>query len=99
MRGLVLFTALSVLLFGQSAPAVTLRGTLKSIAKKEIVIETDEAQTIAIHRTGRTKFYKGGKEIKASDIATGVLLAVDVKKDPDLQPEALTVVVSPPPAP
>jgi hypothetical protein len=79
-------------------PAVTLHGTLKFLSKKEIVIETEDAQAINIRRSGKTKFFKDNKEVKPSEIAVGALLAVDVTKDPDLQPSAIAVIVNPPAA-
>ncbi|MDQ6705505.1 MAG: hypothetical protein M3Z85_06020 [Acidobacteriota bacterium] len=76
-------------------PAVTFRGKLKELTKREIVIETDEDQALAIGRYRKTKFIKDNREIKAADIPIGAALTVDVTKDPDLKPLALNVFVDP----
>ncbi|HZT31032.1 MAG TPA: hypothetical protein VFA33_14180 [Bryobacteraceae bacterium] len=77
-------------------PAVTFRGTLKQVTNKEIVMQSDEDQTIVLRRTHKTKFFKAGKEIKPSLIAQGAPLAVDVTDDPEMKPVALNVFVDPP---
>lgn len=76
-------------------PAVTFHGKLKDITKKEIVIETDEDQTIEIRRYRKTKFMKNDREVKPEDIPVGALLTVDITQDPDLKPVALNVFVDP----
>lgn len=84
--GLALFAAAS--LFAQ-APLVSLRGTLKSMDKKEIVIQSDEDQPISIHRTRHTK-------IEPGRIPPGTRVIVDTRKDPSGLPEAVRVSIENP---
>jgi len=84
-------------------PAATFSGPLKRITGKLIVITGENDEAIEIRRTHKTKFLKDGKGIKPEEIAPGTLLRVDVGKDPDLNPQAINVVVDDqgerPPAP
>ena len=46
-----------------NGPAVTFHGTVKSLTKKEIIIDLDGAepdgeQTLTLRRSGKTKFFK-----------------------------------------
>ncbi len=80
--------------------AGTFHGKLKDITGKEIVIENEQNQIVSIRRTRKTKFLQDGKDVKASGIALGTALEVDVTEGPDLKPVALKVVVkAAPPAP
>lgn len=85
---------LPVLLAAQTArvPPITFQGRLKLITGREIVIVAENDQTISIRRTRKTKFLRGGKEIKPSDIAPGAPLTVDVVEARDLKPEAVGVI-------
>ena len=74
-------------------PSPTFRGTLKVLDGQEIVLQLEGDQTVSIRRTRKTKFLRDGKEVKASDIAVGTPLEVDVTEGPDLKPVALKVVV------
>jgi hypothetical protein len=79
------------------APPPTFLGKLKTISKKELRIDVEgEAQSLTFHVSRKTHFVKDGKEIKIEDIPVGVTVAVDAKRDPDLQFSALNVVVNPP---
>jgi hypothetical protein len=79
------------------APPPTFTGKLKAITKKDIVVEVEgEAQSLTFHLSRKTRFMKAGKEIKLDDLEVGKTVAVDAKRDPDLQFSALTVVVDPP---
>jgi hypothetical protein len=76
--------------------AVTFYGKLKDISKSEMTIETEDQPTLVIGRSHKTKFLKDGKDVKPDSIPVGTAVSVDVKKDPDLKPLALTVIVEPP---
>ncbi|MDP8980315.1 MAG: hypothetical protein M3O35_06970 [Acidobacteriota bacterium] len=81
-------------------PSPTFRGTLKTMDNSEIVLQMEGDQTVSIRRTRKTKFLQDGKDVKASGIALGTALEVDVTEGPDLKPVALKVVVkAAPPAP
>src|SRR5271165_3081367 len=70
--------------------AGTFRGTLKFLSSKEIIIETSEDQTVSIRRSRKTKFYKDGKEVKATDLTLNEPVSVDAAEDNDLKPTAVS---------
>jgi hypothetical protein len=76
--------------------AGSFHGKLKDLTKKEIMIETDDDQTVSIHIAGKTKFLKGGKTIKPSDIDLETLVTVDAREDVDLSLTAVDVIVDTP---
>ena len=71
-------------------------GRLKELTKKEIMIQTEDDQTVSIRRTGKTKFLKGNQPIKATDIDTETLVTVDASEDADLKLSAVDVIVDTP---
>ncbi len=77
--------------------AVTFRGKLKSLDKKEVVIQTEEDQTVSMHVTGKSKFLKNDQPVKPSQIAPGTPISIDATEDTDLSILALSVVVDSPP--
>jgi hypothetical protein len=77
--------------------AVTFRGKLKNLDKKQVVIETDEDQTVSMRITSKTKFLKNDQTIKASQIDLGTPVSIDATEDTDLSILALSVVVDSPP--
>jgi hypothetical protein len=77
--------------------AGSFHGKLKDLNSKEILIETEDDQTVSIHRSRKTKFLKGKESIKASDIDLETMVTVDATEDPDLKLTAVSVTVDPPP--
>ena len=57
------------------------KGKLRAVDKKEIVIQSEEDQTVTFHRSKKTKFLSGGKEIKPEDIPLESVVTVDASKD------------------
>jgi len=76
---------------------VTFHGKLKDRDKKKIEVETDENQLVTIRLSGKTKFFKNDKEIKASAIDLETTVSVDANEDRDLSILAIAVTVDPPP--
>lgn len=74
-----------------------MRGILKRITSKQIIMTVEGDETANILRTRKTKFLQKGKEIKPEQIQEGSLLSIDVGKDPDLNPIAINVMVDAPP--
>jgi hypothetical protein len=75
-------------------PLATFRGTVKSIDKKEIVLElAEEKQEVAFHRSRKTKFLKDAKEVKPSDIPPGTPVAIEAKRDLLGNIDAVSVIV------
>lgn len=73
--------------------AGTFHGTLKDVNAKEIVIESDEHQTVSIRRSRKTKFFKDDREIKPADIPANTPVSIDAAEEMDLKPTAITVTV------
>ena len=76
--------------------AVTFHGKLKDLDKKKIEVETDENQLVTIRLSGKTKFLKDGKAIKASAIDLEAAVTVDASEDRDLSILAIAVTVDSP---
>lgn len=77
--------------------AGSFHGKLKELSSKEIMIETDDDQTVSIRRSRKTKFLQGKKSIKPSDIDLETPITVDASEDADLKLTAVNVTVDPPP--
>lgn len=73
--------------------AGSFHGKLKELSKKEIMIETEDGQIVSIHRSGKTKFFKGTQSIKPSDIDIETPVTVDASEDVDLTLTARSVSV------
>jgi len=83
-----------------TGPAVTFRGTVRAIGKKEITIDLDEAaqnedHSLTLRRSGKTKFTEGDHEIKASDVKVGAHVAIDATREGDQKLAALNVMIAP----
>ncbi len=79
-----------------NGPAVSFNGTVKSLTKKEIIIDLDaEQESLTLRRSGKTKFFKDDKEIKAADIPVGTHVTLDATRDGDQKLSALKVMVAP----
>lgn len=73
--------------------AGSFHGKLKDISGKEIVLENEDGQTVAIRRTHKTKFWRDEREIKPADIPRDTLVTVEASEDIDLKPTALSLTV------
>jgi hypothetical protein len=83
-----------------NGPAVSFNGTVKALTKKEIIIDLDsEEESLTLRRSGKTKFFKDDKEIKAADIPVGTHVTLDATRDGDQKLSALKVMVAPAAAP
>jgi len=80
-------------------PLATFQGSVRSISKKEIVVDMPEDQSIAFHISHKTKFVKDAKPVKPATIAAGMKVMVDGKRDLLGNVEAVTVTVDPKPQP
>jgi hypothetical protein len=64
-----------------TAVVVAFTGTLRSVSKKEILIASPEGQEITFHRSKKTEFLKGSKEIKPEEIPEHSEVTVEASKD------------------
>jgi hypothetical protein len=76
--------------------AGSFRGKLKDLSSKEITIETPDSQILTIHRSRKTKFFKGTESIKPSDIDMETPVTVDATEEVDLSLTAISVTVDTP---
>jgi hypothetical protein len=74
-------------------PVATFHGTVRSITKKEIVVDMAEEQSIAFHISHKTKFVKEEKAVRPTTIAAGASVTVDGKRDLLGNVDAVTVTV------
>ena len=79
-------------------PAVTFRGTLRSIDKKEIVLDSGEDQLLHFKRTKKTKFLKGEKEIKPDDFPDEAAVVIEASRAMNGDLDALNVFLGEPSA-
>jgi hypothetical protein len=76
--------------------AGSFHGKLKQLTKKDIMIETEDEQTVSMRVSGKTKYYKGNEPIKATDIDIETPVTVDASEDSDLKFTAINVIVDVP---
>ena len=65
-----------------NAPLPNFRGNLKQIDDKTITLELDDHRELQFRRTGKTKFFKGGDEVKSPKFEIGDQLSVEGPQDP-----------------
>jgi hypothetical protein len=73
------------------------RGRVKQLNNKEIVIENDAKQMIAIRRSHQTKFLKNNQPIKSSDIDLETPVTIDAREAANVSLFAIKVSVDSPP--
>jgi len=84
-----------------NGPAVTFNGTVKTLTKKELIVDLDpadaetERQTLTFRLSKKTKFVKDDQPIKPTDIGVGTHISLDATRDGDLKLSALNVMVAP----
>ena len=66
-----------------NAPMPNFRGYFKQMDDKNITIELDDHRELQFRRNGKTKFFKGGDEIKSPAFAVGDQVSVEGPQDPD----------------
>lgn len=74
---------------------VSFHGTLSSLSRKAIVLESDDNRTLTMRRSSKTKFMSGDEEIKASDIEVEEKVTIDASEDVDLKFLAVAVRLDP----
>ena len=70
---------------------ISVHGTVKEIAKKQIMIQADDGQLMTFRRTSKTRFLADGQKIKPTDIDLETPVTIDVSEDNDLKLLALVV--------
>jgi hypothetical protein len=65
-----------------SEPLPNFRGKLKQMDAKTITLELGDNRVIEFKRTDKTKFYKGGEELKSPEFKPGDQLSIEGPEDP-----------------
>jgi hypothetical protein len=74
-----------------SAPLASFTGTLRRLTGKVLELQIDNDQTLELRCSGKTKFYRESKRIKAADLNTGDHLLVEVRQEIDESMSAVNV--------
>jgi hypothetical protein len=74
-----------------SAPLASFSGTLRRLTGKVLELQTDNDQTLELRCSGKTKFYRESKKIKAADLKPGDDLVVEVRHEIDQSMSAVNV--------
>ncbi len=65
-----------------SEPLPNFRGKLKQLDAKTITLELGDNRVLEFKRTDKTKFYKGGEELKSPDFKPGDQISIEGPEDP-----------------
>ncbi|MGB7721545.1 MAG: hypothetical protein WBL65_16690, partial [Bryobacteraceae bacterium] len=65
-----------------SQPLPNFRGKLKQLDAKTITLELGDNRVLEFKRTDKTKFYKGGEELKSPDFKPGDQISIEGPEDP-----------------
>jgi hypothetical protein len=80
-------------------PLVTMRGTLRNLDKKQLVIAASEDQILTFKRSKKTKFLKGTKQIQPDDFTEGAAVVIEASRAMNGDYDAVNVFLGEPPAP
>jgi hypothetical protein len=100
MRTVVLLTALTLLPLAVSGAdkkdevLVTFSGLLKSINKKQIVIEPEPDNQMTFVRSRRTRFMKSGSQVDDSAVRPGSVVSIQAFEKLNRELEAVVVTVT-----
>lgn len=78
-------------------PPVEMRGKLRDIDKKKIVIDCGEDQILTFKRSKKTKFLKGTKEIEPDDFPDGAAVVIEASRAMNGDYDAVNVFLGEPP--
>ena len=79
-----------------NAAVASFDGTLRSLDKKQILLEMAEEQTVSIEVNKKTLYFRGTKAITAREVTVGAIVTVEAKKIAN-QLVAVSVRVNEPP--
>ena len=82
-----------------ATPPVSMRGALRSINKKDIVIDTGDDQIVTFKRTKKTRFLKGATEIKPDAFPAAARVFVEASRAMNGDLDAINVFLGEPPPP
>lgn len=65
----------------QLRPEIHYAGKLKKLDGRSILLKLDDGRTLRMDRSGKTKFYNGSKQAKASEFGPGDQVSADATQD------------------
>ena len=80
---------------GYNGPPVAMHGVVRSITKKQLLMDDDQGETQTVRITKKTKFIKDKKDVKYSDIPPGATVTLEVTKDPSNKLVAVDIEAEP----
>jgi hypothetical protein len=80
-----------------ASPEVNIHGSLRSISRKDIVIDTGDDRILTFKRTRKTRFFKGTKEIRTEDFPDNAQVSVEAVRAVNGDLEAVSVYWGDPP--
>lgn len=63
-----------------NAAVASFDGTLRSLDKKQILLEMGEEQTVSIEVNKKTLYFRGTKAITSREVTAGAIVTVEAKK-------------------
>src|SRR5208283_6218007 len=66
-------------------------GIVRGVAKKTLLLEQADQNTMQFFCTGKTQYFDGSNKIKAKQIQAGDRVSVEARLGPDGKPEAVNV--------
>lgn len=78
-------------------PLATFSGVVQKIDEKKIDLEDAEGNTLPFVLTHKTRYFAGGKKIRASAIKPGDRVSIETKRFPDGELAAINVRLESPP--
>jgi hypothetical protein len=79
-------------------PLVSMRGTLRVLDKKQIIIDAGDEQIVTFRRVKKTRFLKGSKEIPETELHPGASVVIEASRERDGEFDAVNVFLGEPPA-
>jgi hypothetical protein len=90
--GLLLFMA-ALLQAQTQVPLATFSGTVRSVSKNKISIETQEGNLVDFDINRKTRVMRGKKQIQPEDLKTGDEVSIEAREVLGLQGQYLVAVV------
>jgi len=78
-------------------PLVSMRGTLRMLDKKQIIIDAGDEQVVTFRRVKKTRFLKGSKEIPENEFHPGAAVLIEASRERDGEFDAVNVFLGEPP--
>ena len=94
---ILLVWLVSIALLAQT-PLVSMRGTLRVLDKKQIIIDAGEEQVVTFRRVKKTRFLKGAKQISESEFHPGAAVLIEATRERDGEFDAVNVFLGEPPS-